>query len=380
MIQNNGKTNKFTELSHLIEDAEHVWIFIHDGPDPDCMAASMGLQQLLKTALGCQSIIVGGGYVQRPDNRAMMEMLNIEIIPPKKAIIPPGAPVITVDTQPEFTNNSLPSGARVVGVIDHHLSDSECRAPFLDLRPEFGAAASIVAQYFRESEIDMHRRTATALAFGIASETRDMERVKRQIEVELYTWVLSLADHPILGRLRNPKIERDYVCTLSHALNTAYLYSSECLVCHMPQLPHDRCALNDPRRLFDMASVFARYPGCTFEILNAAELSSLDIVQMARIYPNVLPGGLWWFAFRGSVYRNNFQYRLEALPACKSTIIATDARCIEWAYIKTRFVKHILGQFLWDQIEQGLADHETAIYAARCWLHDTTADYYMRIT
>jgi glucuronate isomerase len=141
---------------------------------------------------------------------------------------------------------------------------------------------------------------------------------------------------------------------------------------------HGHCALNDPRRLFDMSGIFDRYSACTFEILNAAELSSLDIVQMARIFCNVVPGGLWWFSFRGSVYQSNFQYRFEALPACRSTIIATDARCMEWAYIKTRFVKRQLAQFLCRQIEEGYADHETAMYAAKSWLHDTAANYYVK--
>ncbi len=128
-----------------------------------------------------------------------------------------------------------------------------------------------------------------------------------------------------------------------------------------------------------MSGIFDRYSGCSFEIRNAGELSSLDIVQMERIFRNVVPGGLWWFSFRGSVYQFNLQYRFEALPACRSSIIATDARCIEWAYIKTRFVKRQLAQFLCQQIEEGYADHETAMYAAKSWLHDTAADYYVKI-
>lgn len=137
-------------------------------------------------------------------------------------------------------------------------------------------------------------------------------------------------------------------------------------------------ALNDPRRLFDMSAAFCRYPGCTFEIFNAAELSSLDIVQMARVLPNVIPGGLWWFAFRGSVYNANMQYRFEALPACKATLLATDARCIEWVYIKTLLVRRLMARFLYRQVQEGWADGDSALYAARCWLHDTAAGLYAR--
>ena len=139
---------------------------------------------------------------------------------------------------------------------------------------------------------------------------------------------------------------------------------------------HGHHALNDTRRIAEMHDIFDMYSGCTFEIVNAAELSSLDIVQAARIYPNVYPGGLWWFSFRPSVYRANMQYRLEALPACRSTLIATDARCIEWCHVKITLVKRLLAEFLYDQIERGWIDREVALYTAKCWLYDTASSVY----
>ncbi len=231
------KKDKIVELGETLQGTKHLYILLHNGPDPDCMGSAMGLQQLLKTAAGCRSTIVGGGYVQRPDNRAMIEMLKIEIKRPENVEIPLNAPLFCVDTQPGFSNNSLPEKARVLGVIDHHISGSTCEAPFLDIRPEYGACASIVAEYFIESETPMHNRVATALSFAIATETRDMERVKKQAEVDIYTRVLAKADHPVLGRLRNPKIERDYVRTLSEALRAAEFYPPDIVVCHLPQLP-----------------------------------------------------------------------------------------------------------------------------------------------
>ena len=135
-------------------------------------------------------------------------------------------------------------------------------------------------------------------------------------------------------------------------------------------------AQDDPKRIFDLVGLFDLYMNTTFEIMNAAAGSSLDILQAARILPNVVPGGLWWFAYRPSVYRANMQYRLEALPACRATFVATDARCIEWAYIKTRLIKKTMSQFLQQQVDQGWVDEEMALYAARSWLHDSSVHYY----
>jgi glucuronate isomerase len=148
---------------------------------------------------------------------------------------------------------------------------------------------------------------------------------------------------------------------------------------------HQAFALNDPGYLARLHPIFDMYGpegdgggGCTFEILSGAEQSALDIVQAARIYRNVYPGGLWWFNFRASTYRANMQYRLEGLSALRSTLVASDARCIEWAFIKTMYVKQLLADFLYRRIEGGWIDIETALFTARSWLHDTAAEIYER--
>ena len=139
---------------------------------------------------------------------------------------------------------------------------------------------------------------------------------------------------------------------------------------------HPSHAQNDTSRIAAMHNIFDMYSGCTFELVNAAQLSNLDIVQAARIYPNVVPGALWWFNFRASTYRETMQYRVEALPATRCTLLATDARCIEWCYCKTLLVKRLLTEFLWDQVERGWLDQDTALYVASEWLHDAAARLY----
>jgi len=139
---------------------------------------------------------------------------------------------------------------------------------------------------------------------------------------------------------------------------------------------HRSRPVNDTSRIVAMHEIFDMYADCTFELINGAELSSLDIVQAARAYTNVYPGGLWWFTFRPSVYRANMQFRMEGLPACRSTFVATDARCIEWAYIKTMYVKRLMAEFLCGQVERGWLDEASALSTARWWLHDTGAELY----
>jgi len=135
-------------------------------------------------------------------------------------------------------------------------------------------------------------------------------------------------------------------------------------------------AQNDTARVAAMHNIFEMYLGINFELFCAAELNSLDMVQAARIYPNVYPGGMWWFNFRRSVYEKNMQYRVEALPASRSTFVASDARCIEWSYIKILLIKQIMARFLHEQVQEDWLDEDAALYVARWWLHDTAEQLY----
>jgi hypothetical protein len=134
-------------------------------------------------------------------------------------------------------------------------------------------------------------------------------------------------------------------------------------------------AVNDTRRVVNLHGLFERH-GCRFELVIGAELNNLDVIQAARAFPNVYVGGMWWYNFRASTYRQSMQYRLEALPSSKCALVASDARCIEWCYGKILLVKRLLSEFLYDQIERGWLDHEGALYVARNWLCDTAARLY----
>jgi glucuronate isomerase len=135
-------------------------------------------------------------------------------------------------------------------------------------------------------------------------------------------------------------------------------------------------AINDPARIPALYPLFERH-ACSFEIVVGAPQMNLDAAQAARIYANVHLGGLWWYNFRSSTYRQTMQYRLEAVPAAKSSIVASDARCIEWCYGKILLVKRLLADFLCDQVEDGWLDRDTALWVAIEWLHDAAARRYL---
>ena len=64
------------------------------------------------------------------------------------------------------------------------------------------------------------------------------------------------------------------------------------------------------------------------------------------------------------------------MPAAKSVLVASDARCIEWCYGKILLVKWLLSDFLYRQLSLGWLTGEEALWVAREWLHDAAARRY----
>ncbi|WP_053374962.1 hypothetical protein [Paenibacillus sp. FJAT-27812] len=133
--------------------------------------------------------------------------------------------------------------------------------------------------------------------------------------------------------------------------------------------------VNDTERILKLTALFEKY-SCSFELVLASELNNLDAVQAAWNFPNVHIGGMWWFNFRASTYRDSMQYRLEALPASKSSVIVSDARCMEWSFGKIMLVKKLAAEFLWERLESGWIDEETALHTARQWLFESASKRY----
>jgi len=134
--------------------------------------------------------------------------------------------------------------------------------------------------------------------------------------------------------------------------------------------------VNDPDRVLDWDPLFEKYDGITFELFAASHIHSLDMVQVARNNRNVYPAGMWWLTYRRSQFLENMQHRLEALPASRSTFVASDARRVEWVYLKILMQKRVLIQFMEDQVADGWLTEDQAVEAARWWLFDTVAALY----
>jgi nanoRNase/pAp phosphatase (c-di-AMP/oligoRNAs hydrolase) len=200
-------------------------IYMHDNPDPDALAAAMGLKWLLEYELGATVTLAHGGIVGRAQNRAMVDTLKVTLMPVEQ-IDPDAFEVIAlVDSQPETGNNSLPVGHRIEIVIDHHpVRPGSARAAWCDIRPDFGATSTIVFEYLRTRGVPLDARLATAFFFALRTETRDLGREATDAERDAYLSLITQVDHGLLYRMSHPKVPCAHFAALDRALRSAQVF------------------------------------------------------------------------------------------------------------------------------------------------------------
>lgn len=215
---------KLEELLALLSGSRAALILAHDNPDPDALSSASCLKYIISKRLGLQTRIGYGGIIGRAENRAMLRLLKIHTTKLSESAIRRYKSIILVDTQPMTGNNSLPTGVQPTAVIDHHPQRKTTRAPFLDIRPDYGASATALTEYLFASGLDVPSNLATALFYGIASETQDLGREVSDADRKAYVALFPKTNWRLLSKIRRPALEKVHFAYVARAIANAFTY------------------------------------------------------------------------------------------------------------------------------------------------------------
>ncbi len=190
-------------LCAVARAASRPLILLYGDPDPDAIGAALGLATLWKRA-GVDCDIRYTGEVQRYQNKLLLTYLKkgIERLRPEEQAA--ADLIAVVDAQPGFWRDDPPP-AQVV--IDHHPEKEGTRGrTFVDLRPDYGATSSMVTEYLLDAEVPIDRKLATALIYGIATDTDDLKRHTSAADIAAFEALHQRADRTFLSRLEKSQI------------------------------------------------------------------------------------------------------------------------------------------------------------------------------
>lgn len=185
---------KFQQMQAIARNASRVLILLWGNPDPDSIASSFALQHLLQEDAR-QILIASMGDITRPENQAMVEFLRIPMVKYEPSLLIPGTAVFTVDAQPSFFSDGQ---ITFDVVIDHHPKGIPAACRIKDVRPNYGSTATILTEYFLHSRRKIPRRVATALFYGLKTDTNNLTRNVSEADIRAFRILKKYADENLI--------------------------------------------------------------------------------------------------------------------------------------------------------------------------------------
>src|SRR5262245_15262369 len=222
------------EVRAHFESAESVVILLQDDPDPDAIASGLALRQVI--GRNKQTAPLGSfGRVTRPENISMVKLLEIEIEKMTDSRLREYDRIAVVDLQPPHLSHPP---AEIDLVIDHHPEQFNYKSHIKDIRPGYGATSSILLEYLLCTESNIGTRLATAMLYGIKSDTFLLTREVNEWDVEAFSYLYPLANQNLMRRIERPELPPAALDALSVALKNRRVIDKVAFV-HLGRVERD---------------------------------------------------------------------------------------------------------------------------------------------
>ncbi len=229
---------RLEKLLEAVSGVNELTIILHNNPDPDAIAAGAALKFLLEEKVGLVGDIVYQGVIGRAENVALVEYLDVSLqqLPDGEIMAPENFALI--DTHPQAKNNPIPDGMIPLIVIDHHNNYENGQAKYSDVRPNIGATATMMTQYLQAADCKPPQRLATALLYGIKTDTLALSRNTTRADVNAYCYLSSLSDIDAFLSFEKAEVSPGYFQGLAAAMTGARAYENGLIITYLEELPY----------------------------------------------------------------------------------------------------------------------------------------------
>ena len=127
-----------------------------------------------------------------------------------------------VDSQPH--HNPAFAGIPFSIVIDHHpaVPEHPVDAAYVDIRPQYGAVSTLLTEYLRAYHIRPGIRLATALQYGIRTDTATFTRTGTEIDLRAYQYLAAHGDTALLTRITRSEYLPEWLKYFARAFSSMH--------------------------------------------------------------------------------------------------------------------------------------------------------------
>lgn len=243
---------------------DHVLIVIN--ADPDAIASAKAIKRLLWRKVS--SVTISNiNVIKRPDNLAMIRLLGVALVPIDEIDVSLFSRFVIVDSQPE--HNEVFKKFNPDVIIDHH-PETGARAPYLDIRPKYGATASILTEYLRAARIKPSAKLATGLFHAIKTDTGNFERQTQIEDVRAFQFLYRHANIHLVRKIEQSELRLDFLKYFKIALANMRRRKGRIFVHLGPVINPDICVL--------IADFFMRIDSVSWSIVSGFYNKTLILV------------------------------------------------------------------------------------------------------
>lgn len=249
----------------LFNGLDNVLITIN--PDPDSMASALAVRRLLWKHVH-KTQIAYVNEIQRLDNLAMVDLLRIPMLKLNDVVVSDYSCKILVDSQPDHSEDF--ASLNYHAIIDHHPKTKKWNAPYVDVRPGYGATSTILIEYLRAAGIKPSMKLATALLYGIKTDTANFERSGTEEDVKQFQYVFQYGNMHRLRKIEKSELKVSDLRYFQIALANRKV-TKKGIYSHLRRVPHgDLCV--------QVADFFTRIHGVPWMVVSGMTGDELIII------------------------------------------------------------------------------------------------------
>jgi len=204
-------------LRRVLSKYDEIAVLMHPNPDPDAMGCAMGVAAIAES-VGTESTLQYPGQIRHQENRAFRAVLDLELeqIESFSELAADAVVLVDQNTPRGFTGSK---DVEPIAVVDHH-SGNGTGSHFTDVRPEYGAASTMVVEYFREigcvleatyegddpSGLVISEDLATGLLYGIQADTERLTNGCTSAEFAACSFLFEGIDEEKLEKIAKPQV------------------------------------------------------------------------------------------------------------------------------------------------------------------------------
>ena len=260
-----SSTEKCKRLFELVSPEDTIAIIIN--ADPDAIASALALKRLFWRRVK-RVLTYHINIIKRADNLALIRLLKIELHNIRRLKSSEITKWALVDSQPQHSEQL--TRFRFDIIVDHHPLVPGTIGRFVDVKEDYGANATILTEYLRGAKIKPSPRLATALFYGIKTDTDNFARPSAPNDINAFRYLYQFANTGIIKKIESSEMTRNMLKSFKTAIENLTFVKDKALI-HMGKV-------NDPDVLVMTADFFLKLVEASWCIVSGVYGQKLIVI------------------------------------------------------------------------------------------------------